>query len=164
MTMNDISKIQHSYTNCSADLMDQMINQTTDILSEKAEPSHSTETVDGQENFAITLAEINAMNSNIPTPKSKPNQNLIPMALLLTQTINGVITNRPLLALCESGSSHKMFNKRALPLAQILSKHHQSEQPPLRVHTIVMKQWFFQIYLFPSCQWLENHQSFCISF
>ena len=54
------------------------------------------------------------MVSNIPTPKAKQS-NLIPMVLLLMQSINGTITNRPLVALCDSGSSHCMFNKRALP-------------------------------------------------
>ena len=37
------------------------------------------------------------------------------MVLSLMHTINGIITNRPLVALCDSGSSHGMFNKRALP-------------------------------------------------
>ena len=37
------------------------------------------------------------------------------MVLLLMHAINGIITNRPLVALCNSGSSHCMFNKRALP-------------------------------------------------
>ena len=35
--------------------------------------------------------------------------------LLLMHIINGIITNRSLVALCDSGSSHCMFNKRALP-------------------------------------------------
>ena len=54
------------------------------------------------------------MVSNIPTPKAKQS-NLIPIVLLLMHTINGIITNRPLVALCDLGSSHCMFNKRALP-------------------------------------------------
>ena len=37
------------------------------------------------------------------------------MVLLLIQTINGIITNRPLVALWDLRSSHSMFNKRALP-------------------------------------------------
>ena len=37
------------------------------------------------------------------------------MVLLLMQSINGTATNRPLVALCDSGSSHCMFNKKALP-------------------------------------------------
>ena len=37
------------------------------------------------------------------------------MVLLLMQSINGTMTNRPLVALCDSGSSHCMFNKKALP-------------------------------------------------
>ena len=66
--------------------------------------------------IATQLRKIDAMVSNIPTPKSKHNKdNLIPMVLLLMQAINGTITNRPLVALCDSGSSHCMFNKRALP-------------------------------------------------
>ena len=37
------------------------------------------------------------------------------MVLLLMHTINGVITNRPLVALCDSGSSHSLMNKGSLP-------------------------------------------------
>ena len=37
------------------------------------------------------------------------------MVLLLMHTVNGIITNQPLVALCDSGSSHCMFNKWALP-------------------------------------------------
>lgn len=55
------------------------------------------------------------MVSNIPTPKLKHNNNLIPIVLLLMHTINGIITNRPIVALCDSGSLHCMFNKRTLP-------------------------------------------------
>ena len=66
------------------------------------------------DNFVATQAEIDAMVSNVPTPKVKQS-NLILMVLLLMHTINGTITSRPLVALCDSGSSHCMFNKRALP-------------------------------------------------
>lgn len=85
-----------------------MINNATETLSKKSKPFE-----DEVDNFIATQAEINAMVSNIPTPKSKQS-NLIPMVLLLMQSINGTITNRPLVALCDSGSSHCMFNKRAL--------------------------------------------------
>ena len=71
-----------------------MIDQATEILPKKARPFNRTEVIDGQEVFAITQAEIDAMVSNIPTPKSKHNKNLIPMVLLLMHTtINGVATN-----------------------------------------------------------------------
>ena len=104
MTMNGWSEILHSEENESF-LLDQMINEATKTLSDKSEPFE-----DEVENFIATQAEINAMVSNIPTPKAKQS-NLIPMVLLLMQSINGTITNRPLVALCDSGSSHCMFNK-----------------------------------------------------
>ena len=92
-----------------------MIDQATEVLSERAKPFNRTETVGGQEIFTVSQEEIDAMVSNIPTPKSKHNKNLIPMVLLLMHTINGVITNRPLVALCDSGSSHSLMNKGSLP-------------------------------------------------
>ena len=112
--MNKISKEEHSYAN-QLYLLDQTIDKAVDLLAEKAEPFNHTETVGDNENFNVTQEEINARVSNIPTPKSKHKKNLIPMVLLLMHTINGIITNRPLVALCDSGSSHCMFNKRALP-------------------------------------------------
>ena len=53
-------------------LLDQMINEATKTLSNKSEPFQ-----DEVENFIATQAEINAMVSNISTPKSKHNKNLI---------------------------------------------------------------------------------------
>ena len=85
------------------------------VLSEKAKPFNRTEIIGGQEIFVASQSEINAMVSNIPTPKSKHNKNLIPMVLLLMHTINGVITNRPLVTLCNSGSSHSLVKKGVLP-------------------------------------------------
>merc|ERR1712091_328035 len=76
------------------------------------------------DNFIATQAEIDAMVSNIPTLKAKQS-NLIPMVLLLMHIINGIITNRPLVALCDSGSSHCMFNKRALPFGATTFKTHK---------------------------------------
>ena len=90
MQMNDISEML--YHN-ESHVIDQMIDQATEVLSEKAKPFNRTETVGGQEIFVASKEEINAMVSNIPTPKSKHNKNLIPMVLLLMHTINGVITN-----------------------------------------------------------------------
>ena len=112
MQMNDISELL--YHN-ESHVIDQMIDQATEILSERAKPFNRTETVGGQEIFVVSQEEINVMVSNIPTPKSKHNKNLIPMVLLLMHTINGVITNRPLVALCDSGSSHSLMNKGSLP-------------------------------------------------
>ena len=115
MTMNGWSEILHSEYNQSF-LLDQMINEATQTLSKNAEPFE-----DEVEAFIATQSEIDAMVSNIPTPKLKHNkENLIPMVLLLMQSINGTITNRPFVALCDSGSSHCMFNKRALPFGIII--------------------------------------------
>ena len=96
MIMDGVSRMPHSKENESY-LLDQMINEATEVLANKTEPFKQNETTD---------KEINAMVSNIPTPKSKYNKNLIPMVLLLMHTINGMITNRPLDALCDPGSSH----------------------------------------------------------
>ena len=104
MTMNGWSKMLHSEEN-EAYLLDLMINEATEALANRAEPFKEE-----VENFIATQLEIDAMVSNIPTPKSKHNKNLIPMFLLLMHTINGIITNRPLVAPCDSGSSHCMFN------------------------------------------------------
>ena len=84
-------------------------------MSDKAEPFNCTEIVGGQEIFVAYQAEIDAMVSNIPTTKSKYNKNLIPMVLLLIHTINEVITNKPLVALCDLNSSHSLMNKGSLP-------------------------------------------------
>ena len=112
MQMNDISELL--YHN-ESHVIDQMIDQATEIVSEKAKPFNRTETVGGQETFVASQAEIDAIVSNIPTPKSKHNKNMIFIVLLLMHTINGVITNRPLVALCDSGSSHSLMNKGSLP-------------------------------------------------
>ena len=141
MTMNGWSEILHSEENQSF-LLDQMIDEATQTLSKNSEPFE-----DEVENFIATQAEIDAMVSNIPTPKAKQS-NLIPMVLLLMQSVNGTITNRPLVALCDSGSSHCMFNKRALPFGATTFKHRRSRQLPLKEHMIVTKQLSFQTYLF----------------
>lgn len=112
MQMNDISELL--YHN-ESHVIDKMIDQATEILSEKAKPFKCTEIVSGQEIFVASQEDINAMVSNIPTPKSKHNKNLIPTVLLLMHTINGVITNRPIVALCDSFSSHSLMNKGSLP-------------------------------------------------
>ena len=109
MTMNEIAVEQHSYSNESY-LLDQTIDKAAAKLAKNAKPFEKE-----VDNFIATQSEIDAMVSNIPTPNSKHNKNLIPMVLLLMHTINGTITNRLLVALCDSGSSHCMFNKRALP-------------------------------------------------
>ena len=110
MTMNEIANEKHSYSNQSY-LLDQTIDKAANLLAKSAKPFEKQ-----IDNFIATQSEIDAMVSNIPTPKSKHNKkDLIPMVLLLMHTINGTITNRPLVALCDSGSSHCMFNKRALP-------------------------------------------------
>ena len=44
MTMNEISKEQHSYANQSY-LLDQTIDKAVDLLAEKAEPFNCTKTV-----------------------------------------------------------------------------------------------------------------------
>ena len=113
MTMNEIAVEQHSYSNESY-LLDQMIDKAAAKLAKNAKPFEKE-----VDNFIATQSEIDAMVSNIPTPKLKHNkENLIPMVLLLMQSINGTITNRLLVALCDSGSSHCMFNKRALPFGK----------------------------------------------
>ena len=61
MHMNDISELL--YHN-ESHVIDQMIDQATEILSEKAKPFNCTEVTNGQEVFAITQAEIDAMISN----------------------------------------------------------------------------------------------------
>ena len=80
-----------------------------------------TEVVGEQEIFVATQEEIDAMVSNIPTPKVKQNK-LIPMVLLLMQTINAITTNRLLVALLDTGSLHCLFNKAALPYGAPLIK------------------------------------------
>ena len=109
MMINELAEEQHSYSNQSY-LLDKTIDKAAKLLTENAKPFEKE-----IDNFIATQSEIDAMVSNIPTPKSKHNKNLIPMVLLLMQSINGTVTNRPLVALCDSGSSHCMFNKRALP-------------------------------------------------
>ena len=109
MTINEIAEELHSYSNESY-LLDQMIDKAAASLVANTKPFKKE-----IDNFIATQSEIDAMVSNIPTPKLKHNKNLIPMVLLLMHTINGTITNRPLVALYDSGSSHCMFNKRALP-------------------------------------------------
>ena len=86
MTMSGWSRMLHSEENQSY-LLDQMIDEAAETLSKKSEPFE-----DEVENFIATQAEIDAMVSNIPTPKAKQS-NLIPMVLLLMHTINGIITN-----------------------------------------------------------------------
>ena len=86
MTMNGWSEILHSEDNQSF-LLDQMIDEATETLANKAE-SFKEEV----ESFVATQVKIDTMVSNIPTPKSKQS-NLIPMVLLLMHTINGIITN-----------------------------------------------------------------------
>ena len=83
MTMNGWSEILHSEDNQSS-LLDQMIDEATNILSKKAKPFKK----ETDECYIATQSEIDAMVSNIPTPKSKHNQNLIPMVMLLMHTIN----------------------------------------------------------------------------
>ena len=109
MTINEIANEQHCYAN-ETYLLDQVIDKAAATLVANTKPFEKE-----IDSFIATQAEIDAMVSNIPTPKSKHNKNLIPMVLLLMHTINGTISNRPLVALCDSGSSHCMFNKRALP-------------------------------------------------
>ena len=123
MTMKGVSKMPHSEENQSF-LLDQMIDDAAKTLVNKAEPFRQiNKTIyNHDESFIATQSEINAMVSNIPTPKSKHNKNLIPMVLLLMHTINGIITNRALVALCDSGSSRCMFNKRALPFGAAIFK------------------------------------------
>ena len=66
MQMNDISKML--YHNKSH-IIDQMIDQATEVFSEKGKPFKHTETVSGQKNFVASQEEIDTMVSNIPTPK-----------------------------------------------------------------------------------------------
>ena len=82
MTMNGWSEILHSEENKSF-LLDQMIDEATEALANKAEPFKKE-----IENFIATQLEIDAMVSNIPTPKSKHNKNLIPMVLMLMHPTN----------------------------------------------------------------------------
>ena len=112
--LNDLSKaigIGKKNSEDTSDIQNQATKLTTKIKELSAELESLLEEID---NFVATQAEIDAIVSNIPTPKAKQS-NLIPMVLLLMHTINGIITNCPLVALCDSGSSHCMFNKRALP-------------------------------------------------
>ena len=87
MTMNEWSEILHSKENESY-LLDQTINKAVVTFVAKAKPFEKE-----IDNFIATQLEIDAMVSNIPTPKSKHNKNSIPMVLLLMQSINGTITN-----------------------------------------------------------------------
>ena len=54
MTMDDISDMQHSYNVSSTSLINWMIDQATNILSDKAKPFNRTETVGEQEIFVVT--------------------------------------------------------------------------------------------------------------
>ena len=72
MTMNGWSQMLHSEENQSF-LLDQMIDEATEVLANKAEPFKQNK--NNTENFVATQAEIDAMVSNIPTPKSKHNKN-----------------------------------------------------------------------------------------
>ena len=81
MAMNEYAEEQHSYSNQSY-LLDQTIDKAADLLAKNAEPFKKE-----IDNFVATQAEIDAMVSNIPTPKSKHNKNLIPMVLLLMQVL-----------------------------------------------------------------------------
>ena len=65
MTMNGWSKILHSEEN-EAYLLDLMINQAIEALANRAELFEEE-----VENFIATQSEIDAMVSNIPTPKAK---------------------------------------------------------------------------------------------
>ena len=87
MTMNEIADEQHSYSNQSY-LLDQTIDKAAAKLAENAKPFEKE-----VDNFIATQLEIDAMVSNIPTPKLKHYKDLIPMVLLLMHTINGTITN-----------------------------------------------------------------------
>ena len=87
MTMNEIADEQHCYSNQSY-LLDQTIDKAAVTLAANAKPFEKE-----IDNFVATQAEIDAMASNIPTPKLKHNKNLIPMVLLLMHTINGTISN-----------------------------------------------------------------------
>ena len=87
MTMNEIADEQHCYSNQSY-LLDQMIDKAAATLVANAKPFEKE-----IDNFIATQSEIDAMVSNIPTPKAKHNKNLIPILLLLMHTINGIITN-----------------------------------------------------------------------
>ena len=122
MTMDDISDMQHSYNVSSTSLIDQMIDQAINSLSNHAKAFNKTELVGGQEVFIATQLEIDAMASNIPTPKTKHNNKLIPMVLLMMQTINGIMTNRPLVVLLDLGSLHCLFNKAVLSYGAPLIK------------------------------------------
>ena len=78
MQMNDISELL--YHN-ESHVIDQMIDQATEILSERAKPFNRTETVGGQEIFVASQEDIDAMVSNIPTPKLKHNKNFSPWSV-----------------------------------------------------------------------------------
>ena len=58
MQMNDISEML--YHN-ESHVINQMIDQATEVLSERAKPFNRTETVGGQEIFVVSQEEINAM-------------------------------------------------------------------------------------------------------
>ena len=64
MTMNEIADEQHSYSNQSY-LLDQTIDKAAAMLAKSAKPFEAE-----VENFVATQAEIDAMVSNILTPKS----------------------------------------------------------------------------------------------
>ena len=63
MTMNEIADEQHSYSNQSY-LLDQTIDKAAELLAKSAKPFKEE-----FDNFVASQAEINAMVSNIPTPK-----------------------------------------------------------------------------------------------
>ena len=65
MTMNEIADAQHSYSNQSY-LLDQTIDKAAELLAKSAEPFKKE-----IDNFVATQGEIDAMVSNIPTPKAK---------------------------------------------------------------------------------------------
>ena len=86
------------------------------------------------------------------------------MVLLLMRTINGVITNRPLVALCNSGSSHSLMNKGSLPRGV-----NTFQTNPIKTTTIAGDHLCHEAVVMtelslPEFVKTEDYQPFCASF
>ena len=61
-----------------------------------------------------------------PTPKRVHNTDLAPITLLICDTIQGHVVERPLVILLDGGSSGSLINKRAIPKGAVATKSDRS--------------------------------------
>ena len=68
------------------------------------------------ESFVVHQQDIDESFINVPTPKSsKTTKNVAPIILMNVVNINGQNATRPLIALCDSGSSDSLMKRSSLP-------------------------------------------------